>query len=300
MAGVHDQDRCIEDMRSVTRGLLPVAVAIVVQIGTAQAHAEPQQLPCLPGDPSCVVVVVSNPGDPGGQGHQSGGTGSSKPDPCANYPGGLYTQCTASAGQMCLNLYDRWVGKLSLTDLNAMLAQNQCPVVPPGAVPPSPATLAQRAADGFVPPSPSGHRSPSETQRYRGLPMTWVNLWTYFWTDASMWKPLTATARAGGVWATVTARPVSLIFDPGDGSPPVQCADSGRPWVEADGDAAPSDGACGYRYTRVTTAPITATQSITWQLTWVGSGNTSGRLSQRTTSTSGELNVMQIQTVVTR
>jgi len=187
-----------------------------------------------------------------------------------------------------------------LAALNLNLAANNCPPYA-GGVPIDPATLARQAAASFLLPHPSGHRSPPETNRDRGYSYTWVNLWTFYWSDPATWKTLTATARAGGVFATVTATPVSLTFDPGDGTGAVSCAGPGRPWLESDGDNAPSQGACGYQYRHVSGPgflhPFTSTQTITWRLTWTGSGNTSGTLTQRTTSTSAQLNVEQIQTV---
>jgi hypothetical protein len=255
---------------------------------------------CTPGEPGCVYVSASAPGNPGrGASGQPGGGGSpSPPDPCAKYPGQYYTMCKTNTGVQCLVLYDQFYGTMPLAQFNALAAANSCPRVA-RAAPPSPAKLAQRAAASFQLPLPSGHRSPSESLRYKGVPYTWVNLWTYFWTDAAMWRLLSATARAGGVWAQVVARPVSLTFDPGDGSPAVSCAGPGHPWVNADGNDAPADG-CGFRYRDVTDGTVTSTQTITWQLTWTGSGNTSGTLAQRTTSTSGQLRVMQIQVVTTR
>lgn len=75
--------------------------------------------------------------------------------------------------------------------------------------------------------------------------------------------------------------------------------------MNAFGNDKPSaHGGCGYRYSKVTGPsydhPVTSTQTITWDLTWTGSDNTSGTLTNRTTSTSSRLNVLQIQTVVTR
>lgn len=171
---------------------------------------------------------------------------------------------------------------------------------PPAGLPPSAAQLAKQAAASFKFPKPSGHRSPSETLKYRGYPFSYVNLWLFTWTDPGTWKTMTATASAGGNSATVTATPTSLSYDPGDGSAGVSCGGRGRPWVESDGNSAPSGGACGYRYRQVTSAPITSTQTITWKITWTGSGGTSGTLPDQSTSTSGQLQVMQIQTVVTR
>lgn len=165
--------------------------------------------------------------------------------------------------------------------------------------PVNPAVLAQQALATIRFPHPSGDRSPRQTLTYQGHPFSYVNLWTFFWTDPGVWHPLSATASVGEVSATVTARPVELVFDPGDGNAAVACAGPGRPWAESDGNSPPSDGACGYRYTKVTSGPITSTQTIVWQITWVGTGNTSGEIPSLSTSTSGQLQVLQIQ-VVTR
>lgn len=170
----------------------------------------------------------------------------------------------------------------------------------PAGLPPSPGELAKRAAATFKFPKPSGHRSPSENRRYQGYSFSYVNLWLYDWTDQDTWKTLTATASAGGNWARVTATPIALTYDPGDGSSAVSCTGPGRPWTTSDGNSPPSNGACGYKYTRVTNSPITATQSIIWQITWVGSGGTSGSLPDQSTSTSGQLQVLQVQVVTTR
>ncbi len=171
---------------------------------------------------------------------------------------------------------------------------------PPAGLPPAPAQLAQRAEASFKFSKPSGHRSPSENLRYRGYPFSYVNLWLFYWTNRSTWKTFTATAKAGGNWATVTAKPMSLTYDPGDGSSSVSCGGPGRAWTNEDGNNPPSGAACGYQYEQVTSSPITSTQTITWKITWIGSGGTSGTLPEQSTSTPGQLNVMQIQTVVKR
>ena len=181
-----------------------------------------------------------------------------------------------------------------LAVLNVALAQAGCPPVV------TPATLAEQAYRTIVFPRPSGHRSPSETLLYKGFPFTYVNLWLFYWTSPATWHTLTATASAAGLSATVTATPVQLVYDPGDGSPAVSCAGPGRAWTDADGNDPPSGGACGYQYLKVTGSPITSTQTIVWKITWTGTGNTGGEIPSLSTSTSGQLNVMQIQTVVTR
>lgn len=288
-------------MSSVDRrraALTSATLALALTFQANPARAGELSPPCTPGDPNCVIIGASDSGTSGGDGGTGGG--SKQPDPCLAYPGDLFRQCTHSTGQQCLSLFAAYSPRLSLTDLNTLLAANSCPTVPAAAIPPSPAELAQRALAGFLLPDPSGHRSPSETLIYRGYPFTYVNLWLYFWTDAGTWKSLSATARAGGNWATVTAKPVSLSYNPGDGSSLVLCSGPGRGWTDADGNAAPSGGACGFQYKRVTSQPVTSTQTITWQLSWVGSGGTGGTFPDRSTLTSGQLQVMQIQTVVVR
>ena len=167
-------------------------------------------------------------------------------------------------------------------------------------VPGSPAVAAQNAYRSIHFPKPSGNRSPSQNQTYRGYPFTYVGLWTWFWTNGGSWRTLTATATDGDQSATVTASPVALVYDAGDGGGSQTCDGPGRAWTSDDGNAAPSDGGCAYQYHQVTTSPITSTQSIIWKITWIGTGGTAGEIPQLTTSTTGQLNVMQIQTVVTR
>jgi hypothetical protein len=162
----------------------------------------------------------------------------------------------------------------------------------------TPGTLAETALKELVFLPPAAHRSPDETKKIHGMPYTWVNLHTWFWTDAASWKPLTKTARAGAVWATVTATPTTLTYTAGDGGSAV-CHGPGRPWTQADGFNAPSQGGCAYKYTDYSRHPLTVTETETWSISWVGSGGTSGTITPpMSNSTSGQLNVMQIETVV--
>lgn len=270
---------------------------------------------CVNGVCTVTVTHPGTPGTPGGPGAASPAPSPQPDDPCAGMTGSdpatavNPARCQAYLkSEQCLQLdhiiLDGFgadsVNQLSpaqLTSMNQQLATAGCPTFT------SPASEAQSALKKLVFPLPSGHRSPLETSLLHGTPYTWTSLWTYVWTDRSTWKTLTATAATpdGSVWATVTAKPVSLTFDPGDGSAPVVCNGPGRPWVESDGFNPPSAGACGYMYTKVSRAPQTATETLTWQVTWVGSGGSAGTITPpMSTKTSGQLNVLQIETVVTR
>ena len=160
----------------------------------------------------------------------------------------------------------------------------------------TPAMLAQRAYSLLRLPKPTIERSPTATNSDHGRPYTWVNLWTWFWTDPATFTPRSRTASAGAISATATATPVALVYDPGTGDAPVTCPGPGRPWQEPDGDAAPSGGGCGYTYLHVSDS-VTATVTIQWRVTWTGSNGQTGTLPVLLTSASSSFMVEQIQAV---
>ena len=301
-------------MRVIIGGL----TAFFVLLSTAVFFAPPAGADgggghCNVRDPTCTVGTGGGGGN-GGSGGGGNRGGRSPVDPCAKYPLASYGDKPPTVSQACADElqgqycdamkadaantlgkpYQDWTAA-ETTEINREMAQIGCPPVV------TPAGLAEQAYKTIVFPHPSGHRSPSESEDYNGFPFTYVGLWTYFWTDPDTWKPMTATASAAGFTATVTAVPVSLIFNPGDGSDDQSCGGPGQPWTTSDANAAPSGGACGYQYSRVTGPgyehPITSTQTITWKITWTGTGNSAGEIPGLSTSTSGQLNVLQIKTV---
>jgi enoyl reductase len=135
-----------------------------------------------------------------------------------------------------------------------------------------------------------------------------VNLSTWAWLDKATFKPVSVTATADllGIWATTTATPVALHLDPGtpdadvypaSGNCPINPDGSiGTPYVKGSGNAAPP---CGVVYRRATpdgdTYPLRAT--ITWSVSWTGSGGTGGDLPEGTFGHTTALTVQEIQTV---
>lgn len=292
--------------------LVMVAAALVALVVVTPSLASAASSGgCNVRDPSCTVGAEGGAGHGGGGG--GGGGGGSAGDPCAPYPDSGYGSKPPAVSPACADELQGRFCQAEVADaadglekppaqwtaeetaaINAGLEQVGCPAVV------TPAELAQQAYRTIRFPSPSGDRSPSQDQLFRGYPFTYTGLWTWFWTNSDTWTTLTASASAAGFTATVTARPVALIYDPGDGGAAVTCAGPGRPWTSADGNAAPTGGACAYQYHQVTSAPITSTQSILWKITWTGTGGSTGEIPQLATSTSGQLNVMQIQEVVAR
>jgi len=160
----------------------------------------------------------------------------------------------------------------------------------------TPAQLAVEARDRLVLTHPAVHRSPDQTLTVRGDPYTYPNLWTWYWTNPADYKPLSHTLSVGPLSATVTAKPVGLLFDPADGSRLVVCDGPGREWMKPD-DAHEPPGGCGYQYRHATDRALPARVGIVWRVSWTGTAGTGGTLPAMETFTRSPLRVLQIQTV---
>ena len=160
----------------------------------------------------------------------------------------------------------------------------------------TPAQLALEARARLVLSHPTVHRSPDETLRFRGAPYTYVGLASWYWTNAATYRPLSHTLSVGPVSAMVTAKPVGLLFDPGDGRKATVCDGPGQAWTNSDADH-DAPGGCSYRYERVSDTELPARVEILWQVSWTGTGGTGGTLPMMETITAAPLRVLQIQTV---
>jgi hypothetical protein len=112
-------------------------------------------------------------------------------------------------------------------------------------------------------------------RNHKGL----VGLPEWFWVPAARWRPVSVTVSAGPVWATVTATPVRLTFDPGGGLPATSCAGPGTPYSAR---AAPRFNPCTYTYTQSSArqpgAAYQASVTVVWRVSWTGSGVVGGVL----------------------
>jgi hypothetical protein len=165
----------------------------------------------------------------------------------------------------------------------------------------TPGALAQRAANELHLPTPVVGRNPT-TQAL-------VNLPEWFWIPRNQWHPLTQRTAAGGVWAVVTARPVSTSWNPGNGSQPVTCWGPGTPY-DTSVPVSDQTTTCSYTYPRSSadqpqTGPnpndrfFTVTVTTKWSVSWVGAGGAGGALPVIARTTTFPLAVAQRETVVT-
>lgn len=154
----------------------------------------------------------------------------------------------------------------------------------------TPAQLAQEAFNTLRLPEPTVEVNPEMgAGRYQ-----LVQFPTWWWVEN--FEPVSQRTSAGPVWAQVTATPLYSTFDGGEGYPPERCDGPGTPWQHG----LPSDwpGACTYSYRRAA-EQVTVTVTVTWQVTWVGSGDTAGALPLMQLSTMRPLTVYERQAVVT-
>jgi hypothetical protein len=112
--------------------------------------------------------------------------------------------------------------------------------------------------------------------------------------------------QVGAVWASVTATPVELTFDPGNGDSLVSCRGPGTPFVP--GRYAPHSPSptCGYQYQRssagVAGQSVTAEYGIRWRVSWVGSTGSApaaGRLDDLTSRATTRFVVAEAQALIT-
>ncbi|UED84572.1 hypothetical protein [Streptomyces profundus] len=137
-----------------------------------------------------------------------------------------------------------------------------------------------------------------------------VNLATWIWADGGAYDEVSVTARleSWDIWATTTARPTALRIDPGtedarshppSGSCPIGGDGSvGAPFVRGTDEGA--EPPCGLTYLRATHdgRPYSLTASVTWAISWQGSGDTGATLPDATFATTHELQVDEIQSIV--
>jgi hypothetical protein len=149
--------------------------------------------------------------------------------------------------------------------------------VPAGQAPQqvNPQELAQRAVDSMTLLGPD-IASPRATGKYTvGVPMwMWVN------QSATTYGPNTASASAGGVTVTATAKVSKIVWQMGDGAS-VTCNGPGTPYQASEGMA--QSPTCGHMYSKTSagaqrgTYPVTATS--TWTIDWQG-GGAAGQLTE--------------------
>ena len=127
---------------------------------------------------------------------------------------------------------------------------------------PSPEALRDQARKQLRIPSLNPRTSPSST--------TYVNADTWLWIDGADWQPASATASVPGVSVTVTATPMRVVWDMGDGTKAIVCNGPGKPYAPGE------DPPCAHVYTRSSAEQPGEAYSVTVTVTWAVSWSVSG------------------------
>ncbi|WP_430381320.1 hypothetical protein [Streptomyces arenae] len=138
---------------------------------------------------------------------------------------------------------------------------------------------------------------------------TKVNLPTWAWLDKAVFDEVQATAALNvpgfNIRATTTAKPVSLKLEPGTADAQTfpasgECAINadgsiGKPYAKGDAGRTPP---CGIRYLRSSGDSVFKLRAtITWQISWAGTGGAGGNLPNGTFGTTQDITVQEIQAV---
>ncbi|WP_306427388.1 hypothetical protein [Streptomyces sp. CS227] len=134
-----------------------------------------------------------------------------------------------------------------------------------------------------------------------------VSLPTWVWLDKAVFGDVMVRAELPDtpLYAVTTAKPVALHLDPGteeartypaSGDCPVNADGSiGAPYTKG---AAQQPPPCGIAYLRATgDSPYQLKASLTWEITWTGTGGTQGDLPDGTFETTQDITVQEIQSI---
>ncbi|MFI2740726.1 ATP/GTP-binding protein [Streptomyces sp. NPDC018711] len=170
------------------------------------------------------------------------------------------------------------------------VVRNVWRATPPSTAAVDPAVLAQQAVDQMILRGPDIGIVPKPGG------MGLVGMPVYLWTEKSpeTYGPNTASASAGGVTVTATAKVQRIVWQMGDGKT-VTCTTPGTPYKPSYGKRPSPD--CGHRYPRPSTAGsyhVVATS--TWAIDWQATTGQSGRLAQ-TRQSAVDIRVGELQAV---
>ncbi|MFE6554125.1 ATP/GTP-binding protein [Streptomyces sp. NPDC057746] len=271
----------------LTRGVVITAATVLASLSSsATSHAA--EGPKGGGDIKCgqynCEVVVDVPGQAGSQaGDSTGGSGSSGGGDSTDKTVCKYELADPQPRVGSLDweghkpgdgaVYEQTCG---WGDLNGNTIVRMVWLAdPPAQVTVEPAVLALRAVDSMLLLGPD-IASPHTAGKYTvGVPMwMWVN------QSVTTYGPNTASASAGGITVSATAKVSKIVWKMGDGAS-VTCSGPGTPYTPSEGMA--QSPTCGHMYSKTSAGaqnskfPVTATS--TWTINWQGGGQ-AGQLTE--------------------
>lgn len=245
------------------------------------------------GDPT--ATAGDGTANPGGGGGSGGGEGGGEGPPCEwhvviedDFQMGIYDVDTLQTQHSATG---RWLEYWC--EGTGAVAVDGYFIIPEGGLV-DPVALAQQALQSVEIAPPAIRTSPEESGRL------YVQIPTWLWIDSSWWQPYTATAQAGRVWSTVTARPVSVTWGTGDGGGEV-CSGPGVAWSPGVDEDASN---CTHTYRRSFASADGGTfdlsATVRLEITWTSNAPFGGTLPAITRTSTLDVEVGEIQAIGTR
>ncbi|MFD6285357.1 ATP/GTP-binding protein [Streptomyces sp. NPDC060205] len=284
----------------LTRRIAVTAAIVVATVFAAPVSSSAEDDPKGGGGIECGLyncqVEVEVPGQAGGQeGGSSGSPGGDAGGSYENPDGTLDKVCTYTladpqppAGSLDWEghqpgdgaVYEKSCSVAPDGEEDLWVAEMVWLAEPPGQEAVAPAVLAQRAVDSMTLLGPDININP----RPGGTGLVGMPVWMAVDKAPTTWGPNTASAAAGGVTVTATAKVAKVMWAMGDGSS-VTCTGPGTVYRKSYGLKASPD--CGHVYTRPSAdtsgGTYTVTATSTWVINWQG-GGASGQLTEIRTS----------------
>ena len=283
-------------MRAVKR-LLTSALVVTSALGSA-APAYGESRSGREGSRSAGAYVDGS-GNPTAEASQAGATPGR---PARSGPASNCTWEVINADDSSIAMYDTEGTRLRSETgrwLQKVCDGQQVPVNGAFAVPErnrpavDPAVLAQQARESVNIPAPPISTSPDADRQLYTRVRTWL------WVDEGWWRSYSATANAGGVSTTVSARPVRAVWSMGDGGKTI-CEGPGVAWRPGMADDATH---CSYIYKNSSTGQrggtYTMTVTVEFGVSWSSSIGPEGSLAPITRSASTPVRVGEIQAIET-
>ncbi|MEY9988081.1 hypothetical protein ABIE67_000113 [Streptomyces sp. V4I8] len=291
----------------LTRHSIPVTAMMVMATVVGTVHASADENP-KGGGIGCQLftcqVEVDIPGQSGGEagdndgsGGTGGGSSGSDDDPNKRVCKYELVDPQPPAGSLDWEGHEPGDGAVyeqicGIGDFTNTIARMVWLAEPPTQETVDPAVLAQRAVDSMTLLGPDV-ASPRAAGDYTvGVPMwMWVN------QSATTYGPNTASASAGGITVTATAKVSKIVWQMGDGSS-VTCNGPGTPYQGSEGMA--QSPTCGHMYSKTSAGtksgkfPVTATS--TWTIDWQGGGEVGQLTEIRQTDVQVAIGELQVVT----
>jgi hypothetical protein len=157
---------------------------------------------------------------------------------------------------------------------------------------PTPGQLAQQALSKMMLSAPAIGIAP----KHGSMGLVGLPVWLWDIKSQTTWGPNSASASAGGLTVTATAKVSQIVWDMGDGSSKT-CQNAGTPYSASYGNS--SSPTCGYTYQQSSAGQpggsYTVTATSTWTVTWSASNGQTGTLAPLTRTSTTTVAIGQLQ-----